>query len=57
MSIVDIIVELDNDYKVISLEYEGESSEFFKPSFNLYMGMNIRDILVMDVDSLSGIVD
>jgi arginine utilization regulatory protein len=57
MSIAEIIVELDKDYKVLSIEYEGKSSGFFKPSFDLYMGMNIRDILLMDVDSLSGIVD
>lgn len=57
MSIADIIVELNKDYKVMSLEYEGESTEFFKNSFDLYIGMNIRDILVMDAESLYGTVD
>lgn len=59
MSIADIIIELDNKYKVLLIKYEGKASEFFKPSFNLYLGMNIRDILVMDMDMDmdSGIVD
>ena len=57
MSIADIIMELDSEYNILSLEYEGEASEFFKPSFDLYKGMNIRDIMVMDMDSVAGIAN
>ncbi len=57
MSIADIIIELDNDYNILSLEYDGEASGFFKPSFDLYKGMNIHDILVMDMESVAGTVD
>lgn len=57
MSIADITIELDNDYKVLSLEYEGEALGFFKPSFDLYKGMSIHDILVIDLESVEGTVD
>ncbi|SHI49064.1 arginine utilization regulatory protein [Dethiosulfatibacter aminovorans DSM 17477] len=57
MNIADIILELDDELNILSLEYEGKAAEFFKPSFDMYTGMNILDILVMDTERLAGTVD
>ena len=41
MTVADIILELDSKYNILSLDYEEKALEFFKTSFNLYIGMNI----------------